>query len=187
MMDIRDKVKAMGLGQYKLIAVAATTYRGNSSAKQANSALKPVPERRRAEDWPTLVIECGIPESLQQLRRDAHWWLVNSRGNVKIVVVIHSKIRAESFAIEKWQLNDPAPGPMTRLRTGPNFKVPTCTKMISINKPETSNVFVASDELIIEFEDFMLRQPVPPVEQNIVFTKQNLVDWAEAMVTGTAP
>src|SRR5438045_8118829 len=35
---------------------------------------------KNKDDWPTLVLEAGLSESLPRLRIDAGWWLTNSGG-----------------------------------------------------------------------------------------------------------
>jgi hypothetical protein len=62
--------------------------------------------------WPTLVIETGVPDSLLRLRQNAKWWFNNSKGDVRIVlIVIMSKA---NFRLEKWQLAPPgSPQPLT--------------------------------------------------------------------------
>lgn len=39
-------------------------------------------------DWPRLVIEVGDSESLPPLQTDGKWWIENSRGQVRIVLLL---------------------------------------------------------------------------------------------------
>lgn len=39
-------------------------------------------------EWPTLVIETGVPKSLPRLEQDARWWLANSGSAVRIVLLL---------------------------------------------------------------------------------------------------
>lgn len=50
----------MEVDEYKPFPTGSATYKGNTSGKQGDWGVKPVPERERETDWPTLVIECGI-------------------------------------------------------------------------------------------------------------------------------
>lgn len=42
------------------------------------------------DNWPSLVLEIGMSESLPQLRADASWWYPNSDGNIRLVILIHA-------------------------------------------------------------------------------------------------
>nr|XP_001389465.2 hypothetical protein ANI_1_2980014 [Aspergillus niger CBS 513.88] len=56
------------------------------------------------EEWPTLVIETGVSESLAKLRRDATWWFQNSSGDTRIVLLLSIDSGSRTLRIEKWQL-----------------------------------------------------------------------------------
>jgi len=56
-------------------------------SEEGGSAYKPS-AREKPIDWPTIMIESGFSESLKHLRNGANWWLTNSQGEVKIVVII---------------------------------------------------------------------------------------------------
>lgn len=73
------KLNKMGIPDNALTFLGGTRYSGITSAKEGDSAFKPSC-RRKKTDWPTLVIESGLPESLLRLRYDARWWLTNSEG-----------------------------------------------------------------------------------------------------------
>jgi hypothetical protein len=63
--------------------------------------------------WPTLVIETGVPQSLPRLRENAKWWFNNSKGDVRIVLIV--SISQTIVRLEKWQLAPPgSPRPLTR-------------------------------------------------------------------------
>ena len=59
----------------------AGRFEGRKSSKEGDKAYKPLPARRRDEDWPTIVFESGLSESLRRLRVDARWWLEKSGGS----------------------------------------------------------------------------------------------------------
>lgn len=174
--DIREKTREMGLDRRELAPMGHTTYRGGNTARQGDSVVKPAQARNKADDWPTLVIEAGVSESLAQLRIDAGWWLTNSKGDVRIVIIIAIHRQAEKFIIEKWQLISPD---ITRTHSQSNgeFRTPWSTTSITISRTTSSNSLVASDDLVIEFSELLLRPPVPP-ESDTVLTKNDLEDWA---------
>lgn len=100
--------------------VATTTYKPTANkGKQADQGFLPPSRRPSAPGlppgWPTLTIETGLSESLSQLRQDALWWLSNSSGAVRIVLVISISKRKDRVFIEIWQLAPPnSPRPLTR-------------------------------------------------------------------------
>jgi hypothetical protein len=55
-----------------------------ANSKEGDMAFKPRC-RHKETDWPTIVIECELSQSLA---RDAHWWINHSIGGVNIVVLI---------------------------------------------------------------------------------------------------
>ncbi|KAG0643077.1 hypothetical protein HOY80DRAFT_529612 [Tuber brumale] len=76
----------MGLDD-KLLDMRGTRYQGLECCKEADSAFKPISFRPGGVGWPTLVVECGVSESLDGLRWDAKWWLKNSGWSVYIVLL----------------------------------------------------------------------------------------------------
>lgn len=179
---IRAKTTRMGLDMFKLHPTTTNRYSGASSAKEGDAGLKPIPERRRRDDWPTLVIECGVSEGLPRLRIDAKWWLMDSSGGVRIVIVISFNPTAEEFFLEKWQLGLPS-GLDARTRSNPEHREPCSTASTHISRGATTGNFVASSELVIEFAELFLRPPVPP-EQDLVFTRDDLARWADVVMSG---
>jgi hypothetical protein len=88
----------MGIPLDEFQDVSATRYRGRNSSKEADSAFRPKSFQPNKTDWPTTVIETGFSESPSHLRFDARWWLTESRGDVKIAIIIkraQSKLRIE--------------------------------------------------------------------------------------------
>jgi hypothetical protein len=83
--------------------LGSTRFTGNSTSKEADGAFKPGTLRPHKLDWPTLVLEVGISESLPRLRNDARWWLSNFRGSVNIVLISHVNEGAKTILIEKWE------------------------------------------------------------------------------------
>jgi len=101
-----DKLRPMGVSFADIIPVGAGRFYGRRSSKEGDSAFKPR-SRRLIKDWPTIVFESGLSESLAKLRSDAKWWLIESRGQVKIVVLFSVKPARREIRIEKWCLQPP--------------------------------------------------------------------------------
>jgi hypothetical protein len=97
--EINHKLEKMGLARRSLCGCGTTIYDGFSSFKEGDS-YKPKC-RTREDDWPVLVVEAGVSETLARLRVDADWWLINSNGEVKIVIIIWIVRAAKSLIIEK--------------------------------------------------------------------------------------
>ena len=64
-------------------------------------------------DWPSLVVEVGASESLKRLQEDAHYWLINSQGQVLVVILISIDLTTRGVRWERWQ-HVPTVGRVTR-------------------------------------------------------------------------
>jgi hypothetical protein len=168
----------MGL-RWELISIGATTFKTPRVSKEGDSALKPLSMRPRGADWPTIVLESGWSESLTRLRQDAHIWLENSRGDVKIVLLFSIGRTARTMIIEKWE-NRPVPAnppvPTNRPATRSTTRtIPTQIQAITIDSDSNT---VNGAPLTLEFEKIFLRQAVPPLEHDFTFTAQDLSTFA---------
>lgn len=158
----------------ELVPMGATGYSGPGSQKEPDSAFKPT-SRRFANDWPTLVIECGDTQFLARLQADANWWLENSVGNVKTVIVISYSLPEKNFHLETWELSD-TPDPSNR-----SIFPPTITQEADIvgDQAHTPAKGVTQTTFTIDFTKVMLRKPlVRRGEHNFIFTKEDLVNFA---------
>ena len=120
-------------------------------------------------------IQDSSTESLTKLRQDAHRWLENSRGDVKIVLLFSIGRTARTMIIEKWE-NRPVPAnrPATRsITTAAAPQTPTQIQAITID----SNT-VNGAPLTLEFRKIFLRQAIPPLEHDFTFTAQDLSEFA---------
>jgi hypothetical protein len=171
------KLGRIGMPDDEFYGLGAAQFYGHNSSKEGDSVYKPLSSRGNKTDWPTIVFESGLSESLLHLRSDAKWWLENSEGDVNIVIVISIKPVQSMLQIEKWELA-PVAGrrPSTRaVPNNPNIpppQIPTKTQEITII-PNT----VTGAPLVLEFEKIFLRPAVLP-ESDIIFTGQELSDWA---------
>jgi len=178
----------MGL-PWELYDLGATTFKTPRISKEGDSSFKPLSIRPRAADWPTIVLESGWSGSLTRLRRDAHIWLEDSRGEVKIVLLFAISRTTRTTIIEKWQ-NRPVPAnrPVTRAMTRaaanpPNQPSQSPTQIQAIAIDSNSNI-VNGAPLTLEFRDIFLRQAVPPLEHDFTFTAQDLSQFATHFWSG---
>jgi hypothetical protein len=176
--EITDKVTGMGMRKRELWGVGAGRFHGSSCSKEGDSSFKPR-SRNHKNDWPTIVIEAGLSESLARLRCDANWWLADSRGQVMIVIIVSIKPRDKSLQIEKWENVDPAPGrPITR--ANPGTPIPTLIQEITIRPNATGAITpneVTGAPLVLHFDKIFLRSPILP-QANVTFTANELADFA---------
>lgn len=173
----------MGIPAGEIVGMGSTRFEGRSTSKEADAAMKPIPSRRLATDWPTLVFESGLSESLRRLRTDAKWWLTNSSGQVNIVVLIDINLNAQKLHIERWgMMPPPACRPSTRafVAAAGNF-VPTKVAEISIIR----NIVTAGSDvpLVLPFDDIFLRPP-GPAEGDFVFSTADLQNWSSSVWAG---
>jgi len=165
----------------ELFNLGSTRFYGPHSSKEADTAYKPS-TLKNEDDWPTLVFESGLSEKLSRLRVDAAWWLGNSGGKVKIVIIFAVRPEQTKIQIEKWELAPVAERrPSTRaFPNNPDIppqdrpQVPTKMQAISISPGA-----ITGAPLVLEFQKVFLRLAVPPEPENdITFTAQELSDWA---------
>ena len=165
--DILFKARDMGLGE-ELRPVGATRYNGRFAAKEADSAMKPRSLRPAKDAWPTIVIEAGVSERLMRLRTDARWWLSNSDGDVKIVLLLCFYRNDRRILVEVWQMRQMQREMRNRVVT---THVPTRTQSIELGAG------VVAGTLTIPFQDAMLRGAAAPHEQDFVFSAQELASY----------
>lgn len=149
---------------------SATKKAPNGSSKESDSSWKNENLRPRDGDFPCLVVEAGMSESLSLLRQDAHWWIENSGGKVNMVLIISIRKSTRVLHIEKY-----IPGP-AQTRTSPRHPRPPFTKLegtIMIDSAASPST-VTGAPLVLEFSRIFDRSPSPPLEQDVVFTMQDL-------------
>lgn len=165
--------------------MAGSRCSGPRSSKEADAAYKPIC-RDHEIDWPTLVVESGLSEGLARLRVDARWWLVNSGGDVNIVIIISIMPAERSLRFEKWCLAPPTASlPITRANPNPNRPVAMKIQEICVaQNPATpfqpatiAPCTVTGGSLVLEFQSLYLRAPVAP-ESDVIFTQAILSEWA---------
>ncbi|CAG8928573.1 unnamed protein product [Penicillium salamii] len=72
-----------------------------SSAKEPDDSWAPIvlPPNRN-DEWPTVVLEVGVSESIEKLHADAAWWLITSQGLVNLVITISIKKTVPQLTFE---------------------------------------------------------------------------------------
>lgn len=141
---------------------------GRSREKEPDASFVPGrrPVRGSPPQWPSLVLEVGVPESLSQLRADARWWYANSQQQTKIVVLILANPKTDNTSIEIWTEVPNTNGFPTRQQ---NSHILECTQSARIE-----NGAVSGDDLEINFE-MLMRRPPGNNEGNLQLTRSSLL------------
>jgi hypothetical protein len=103
---IIQKVGRQGL-EASWIPIGSTIFRPKGhpagDGGEGDSSSGPGPERHSLESWPTLVIEAGDSQSLDQLQADMRWWFWASEHDVKIVLLTKYDRRDRTIILERWE------------------------------------------------------------------------------------
>jgi len=107
-MEIRFKIAAIPGHTYKSIDPLGGKrfYLGDLRSKEGYHALRPDTDRARGV-WPPAVIEFGYSEALDFLRLDAEWWLINSAGATRLVILVQLITAPFAIRIECWAMAPP--------------------------------------------------------------------------------
>ena len=71
-------------------------------SKEADARIRPA--TRGKDEWPSFVFELGYSESLPALHIDSQWWLINSSGQTKWVMIIRTTENLFSLHLELWTM-----------------------------------------------------------------------------------
>lgn len=98
-------IERHGLDMFALVGLKSSRFGNQRRSKEANEAYKPW-TRNLECDWPSIVIEIGLLESIHMLKNDAHFWIANSGGETHIVILIMIDRIGKGITIQRWQ-NEP--------------------------------------------------------------------------------
>lgn len=134
------------------------------------------------DDWPSLVIEAGISESTARLMAAAHWWIENSKGEVRIVILIHLNSENRTIRILKC-VPRPKTVPKITRSYNPSLPLPMMPYVdaeIIIDR-SVSLYQITGAPLILEFAEVISRPPASPTENDVVFSAADLARWADIL------
>jgi hypothetical protein len=130
--------------------IGTTTYKPANKGKQGDQGFTP-PTRQvvqgETRGWPTLVLEVGVSASMAKLRSCAKFWLNNSNGQTRFVILATASTARVTF--EKWMLmpsNAPNPAPpayVAALRSRPVHTPPL------INQPAANQQLYSAQEVVV--------------------------------------
>jgi len=93
LLDVRESLLATGSARFGRLG---------GRSKEADVGYKPR-SRRMEDEWPSFVIEVGVSESVAMLLRDAAFWITNSDGRTRIVIVLSVNRRDRRILVERWE------------------------------------------------------------------------------------
>jgi len=158
---------------HELLNTRGKTYKGVGCGGEADSSFTPLSTRPLSTDWPTLVVEHGVSQSLKCLRGDASWWLTSSTGQVKIVLLFCISEKNREIQIEQWQMSASPDEQITSGKQDPDQMRPERVKKIKISETDAGRAV-----LELSFEKLFLREPVSKREMNICFSTGDLERYA---------
>jgi len=162
-----NKIREMGLFE-DIGRTESATFKGNGSEKEADCSWRPWTTRPLIPDWPTLVIESGISQSRDRLVADAHWWLENSGGQVKIVLVISFSQSEKEIRLQQWELVTIPDPHATQGQPGPTITAPAIIREIDLVAGVPNKA-----SLTLNFENIFLRPPAEG-EGDFIFSPEEL-------------
>ena len=146
-----SRALAMGISLFYYLWLSNATHDGRRRNKQPDECLYTAPPDNC--NWPVLVMEVGLSETMGQLRQDSLWWFSES-SEVKLVLLIALNITAKEITIEKWERGRPPPSGRTT-RSSTAALEPSATETVTIN---TSGVV---GTLHLSFEKLFRASPGP--------------------------
>ncbi|KAK2811682.1 hypothetical protein FQN50_002028 [Emmonsiellopsis sp. PD_5] len=158
--DIRPKLA------HELEFLESTAVEGSNRTKEPDASFQPsqLPPGR-SDKWPSLVVEIGYSESELQLERDARWWLTDSGGDVKIVIVIKIFRSQPRVHFQLFRMGGSSAHPR-----------PLVAQAVTVSRAKYQHLS-ASGELVIPFRDLFLRFPRAG-ETDVVLSEEDLEDMS---------
>lgn len=165
-MEITILIFRMG-PEHQWSCEGATTHRAEGRPRgdggEGDSTGRPALVSRRANRWPTLVIEAGSSRTLESLRIDMRWWFSASDHRVKIYLLVKIEISEGLIIIEKYRESPVQLRPdAVTTRRGASLE-PQLEQQIRVTKAATGDVHdpmsysVLGGPLRLEFNDLFLR------------------------------
>jgi len=136
---------------------------GGRRSKEGDEGIR-CSTRTGPDGWPNIMIEVGYSEPLRMLQMDAKWWLLNSGGRTKMVIIALIGTNPNKLHIEIWE---DKPNSNPRIRT-------EATNTVDID--ESGVVSPPSAAITIPY--YSLFDVQNPNAMDITFTTAELADFA---------
>ena len=128
--EIIDKIfSTPGHGRWSVEGLGATLFQvPGVRSKEGDESFGPSTRVGRSA-WPSVMIEVGYAGGEDFLRLDAQWWLINSTGRTRFVILVFVTGSPLALGIECWSMTGSG---------GPKFRqtsvcVPTCVDNFNID------------------------------------------------------
>ncbi|KAJ5887701.1 hypothetical protein N7495_007742 [Penicillium taxi] len=152
--------------------------KGNLISKEPDWSIRPdenlLPPGRDSL-WPELVLETGVSESLSELMKDARFWLSNSIGDMKMVLVISVNSKVPHIRYRCVVVSSTSVG-----RNGCVQYVYSTRHEMEQTRDATGAVVTTNGPITIHFDELFLRPPVAP-EADITLDSVNLDRMARSI------
>jgi hypothetical protein len=127
-----EHLTGVGIPGNALVGRRTARYGGTGSrSKEPDGSYKPRATRPGLNDAPSFVIECGVSQSMNNLRNDAHFWLTRSNGRTRLVLLISIDVTRQIVKMERWE-NRANTRPI-RASSALRATRPTCIQRLTIN------------------------------------------------------
>lgn len=167
----QSKIDQMGLS---VVACGSGTVEYGNYRKEPDGSWKPQKEQRaHPRIWPTTVLEVGWSESINKLAIDAQNWLETEGSQIQAAITIKIERTSQKLIFQKWEKTD-------RRRITRSTR-PSAAVTQQAEVWHTDGGTNVSSLLQIPFEKIFdrPRNPNNPSEQDITFTRQDLIKIAE--------
>ncbi|KAF3029020.1 hypothetical protein E8E15_010385 [Penicillium rubens] len=126
---VQYKIYNMGLDE-SIRPLGSETIQGVFCRKEADASFGPTqPIPGRNPKRPAVIVKVGVLETYRKLRADAEWWLTNSRGDVKLVIIVSISRETPDIKFET-VASDPTVNYVLKIRQ-------TITASRDANKPDS--------------------------------------------------
>ncbi|KAG0633361.1 hypothetical protein HOY80DRAFT_896630 [Tuber brumale] len=105
MIKLAFKIAAIpGHSEDSILPVGSTRFSvPGKRSKEADGGIKPADTRADGDEWPSLIIEVGMSQTLLALHQDACWWLDHSNKRTRMVIMICIEMDPKSIRLERWE------------------------------------------------------------------------------------
>lgn len=102
--EFLDTCRDIDITRFDLGSTGSCLHESNGRAKKPIDAIRPKDTRHYLAHKPTMVIEVGFLENLDQLHCEACHWLSQYNNEVKLVFLLAIG-RDSQLLVEKWQMH----------------------------------------------------------------------------------
>jgi len=171
--EIIDKIASTpGHSRRSVEGLGATLFQvPGVRSKQGDESFGPRTRMGR-NGWPSVMMEVGYAGREDFLRLDAQWWLINSAGRTRFVILVFVTKNPLALSIECWSMTGYG-GTESRQTS---FGVPTCVDSFNIDSFGNVKSLLGSTELRIPYT-YIFDQHQGGAE-DVVFSFDELSEFA---------